>query len=1384
MKQKFTKRFRCWKSLCAAISVLICAQGFAANPEEEVITLDARHSKYECKPGEVIVKFKDSSPINISRKNGKFHSASNSEVDNLLRSIGVDEIEQLMPETGATAVGKKRKAFNGTDVVAKDLSQLYVVRLATTEPVNVFDVVNQFKELDEVEYAEPNYIVNTLETSPGITETPDDPMYELQYGISAINLDKLWPMPVISKEGPIIAILDTGVEIDHPDLKDNIWTNEKESEGSEGYDDDGNGYKDDIHGWDFINNSGEIYDYNGHGTHCAGIAAASGFNGTGIIGANPDARIMPVTVMQSNGTGDIATIIKGVDYATANGANIISMSIGGYASSIAYEQALGKAYQTAVIVAAAGNDGYCLNHKHPENGQPAPMPMFPAAYTFVLGVQASSNNGNLADFTNYDDNGPVFSEYSESQLYNYEITAPGVSITSTYPGGTYKALNGTSMATPLVAGALSRLLQTKEYTNWELLFGDLIHTVAPNGVLDIMATYKIEDKDRKPEIQIVGIEIVDEDGDGRPDAGEWVEFYPTFRNAWGSVSNVQFKISSNETVNNIFEIEEESGELGHSLSSYGKAKAEKPVKIKLNSNVADGRIIMLKLTATAEGLNPIEQEFEITAENGVEIGGMITQNTTLHPDVNYIVTTPIAVPKGVTLTIEPGTTLKFKDNTGLSISGELVCNGTKDNFITFTKADHSEGKIQPFTGIGNLELDKNGSPIYDEHGRSIYKYTNFSYCIFDGFNKRESYFNAYNIFFDNCILRNNDLWFSFTYYDGGTKAKNCNIYNNYWNYNSPSCYENNNDVNNFYRNVGHYYGAGPLVYPDSKDNKKYSYWKNSNILNNFGYSDNETITLQYESSNPDILHFDYPCYFGSSKETTVSKGIWDINDSYGFGLVELSNMLKKPSEEAHGIVWKVEVNGRDAQDEFDEMSPLGVGQHEFKVYFNRPMNTSTAPSISMGVRAPYTQIAIAEDGKWNEAGDIYTAKLTIKGNADYDGLNRIYVDGALDNENFPIPPENIRFNVYVSAAGSMSEGFIAEAGLGKVDLTWESSENEIDDVLGYNIYRYTVDEEGNESPSVQINQRLVDKTEFTDYDVVPGTTYLYYYKTLRTNMSENSPSKVVAATPLTASKGDANGSMKVDVADIVTEVAYITGGNPQPFIFEAADVNSDLDINVLDVVGTVNIINTPVNGANNSVIDELSTAYFTEENGTLYVECDQPVAGLEVRLNADRAKTEISKAGSFSGFEEIANWLNDNEYLYMIFSMSGKTIAPGKHAILNINDASVVDLVASNVNGAPLPVEFTSGTTGIEIVESTVDFRAYPNPADDIVNIDYTVPCNSKVFFVVNNLQGALVDKCSRLSPEGKNTLTMNLSGLPAGVYFIQMIIDGKTVNSFKVIKK
>lgn len=764
-----------YKGLTLAGALLILGAAPAiADDGYDVVKIDARQSQYDYRPNEVIVKFKDSSRAKVRPAASKSAAASGvSAVDEAFKALGVDRVEALMPLTGAETFPRKARSYSGREVEAPALSNAWLIGISAGHSVS--EAVEMLSAIADVDYAEPNYLLHALATDEA--DDINDPYYSLQYGIADINLYKLWGQPVISKEGPVIAIIDTGVDIMHPDLMENIWTNPAEKEGATGYDDDRNGYTDDLHGWDFVNQTGVIADYNGHGTHCAGIAAAVGRNGLGIIGANPNARIMPLTALQSNGTGDVATIIKAVDYAAANGAQVISMSLGTYSHSMAFEQALMRAYHKSVIVAAAGNDGWCLNHAHPDKGQISPAPMFPAAYTFILGVQASAQGGSLAGFSNYDDNGPVFTAYGEEQLYNYELTAPGAGIMSTYPNGQYKRLNGTSMATPLVAGALSRLLQAKEYDNREELFGDLINT-AKGGVLDIYAAYCITDKDRTPSLQIIGNRMADADGDGRADAGEVLEFYPTIRNGWGNASDIKLTIDCNETVNSFCEFLDTDADFGNALSSYGKGESANPLRLRINDNVVDGRICRLKLTASAPNAATVEQEFEITVENGVEIGGVIKEDMTLRAGVHYIVTSLLGVPEGVTLTIEPGAVIKFKPNTGLRVDGIAYAQGSIDSRIVFTMADNSQSSI----GL---------STIYFSNESIL------EFCEFNNLKLTNSNIGNRTVTgnFKNCIFCNNDI--DFLADNSSSSFKNSNIYNNDFTY-VGKCTNTNLILNNTY----------------------------------------------------------------------------------------------------------------------------------------------------------------------------------------------------------------------------------------------------------------------------------------------------------------------------------------------------------------------------------------------------------------------------------------------------------------------------------------------------------------------------------------------------------------------------------------------------------
>lgn len=1296
------KRFYIFFAILLSATMSMFAQ--SANNDDEVIKIDHQNMR-AYRQGEVIVKFKEDGAVQMAApRRARFATTQVSAVDQLFQTLGVDSVEELMPFTGKKILPRRVKAYNGRDVEPKNLGKLYRIKISASaaQQQSVHQVIEQLKSLDEVEYAEPNYLVYAMSSGAGDSATyVQEPLYSQQWGPAAINLPFLWNQPKVRTKRPVIAILDTGVDIEHPDLAANIWTNTAEANGVSNQDDDNNGFKDDIHGWDFINQTGTIRDFNGHGTHCAGIAAAVGDNGIGITGANPDALIMPVTIMQSDGTGDVATIIKGIDYAAANGADVISMSFGGYAYSIAEEQALGRAYATAILVAAAGNDIKCINpHDCLVNRKPANEngPTFPAALSFVLGVEASSQSG-LANFSNFDDDGPIYSEFGEEKLYNYELRAPGVNIMSTFPGGRYKSLNGTSMACPMVAGAISRLLQVKTdsaLVSKEVLFGDLIHS-RPNleGNINMQTVYNYSDANRKPSLSLVALQMKDSlgDNDGRYDAGETIALYPVFRNEWGMAQNIRYWMKlgfynqEGDWVDDdasLITFLTDTVDFQKPLSSYAKATAENPLLATISSDCVDGRRIHVTVFAVCDNItDTLKQMITLEVENGVEIGGMLYNDLTLFPNVQYIVTTNLAIPHGVTLTIKPGCTLQFKENVGISNAGNIVCVGTPDSLITLKAANDAV-----WSGI---------------HGDG-----EISYCYIDGI---YAYNQESNIVYDNCVISNcshlsGTIWANA---ENIIRIRKSNFVNNIVMHSIGNAVHSNIS-NNIYL-IGDYdYWIGQLLQNMSGANFV------GNQGRDFSLQNSKEFIIGYWSSFPEIIHTETPSYLGTSRQDIARKICFDLqNTTYTYASIDLSNMLTRPSSEAHGIVWKVVIDGYDAQDEFDMLPPLGVGTHTCQVYFNRAMDTQKIPYITYGVRPPYTQHAINENGSWSADSTIYTAEFTITGKTASDGLNRICVADAEDNEHFEIPLENMRFNMEIAAAGSMSTGLMATPGLGKVTLDWETDEEDFADLLGYNIYRWTndtirwedkwdFDKDGNwgyipagwRVDSTIINETLLDATDqqYIDYDVVPGKIYYYTIKQVTTSLSSYDLSNVVTATPLTAKKGDANGSMQVDVADVITEVNYIMCQNPQPFIFEAADVNNDSTINIFDVVGTINIIMHPETQTQAINTNE---AYYYIENGILYVESDVVLGGVQFTFEGEQETSVITPLEALAPFEKVGQWNSETQYMFMAYSMSGKTLGVGTNALLQVGDAELQSIVLSDVQGhnvaaRPIATRLDDGT--------------------------------------------------------------------------------------------
>lgn len=309
------------------------------------------------------------------------------------------------------------------------------------------------KALDSVKYVETNHYYHAFDYAQSYDADPEfykqwylsnqghnepvrvDRMSPLQGKVGCdISAPSAWEVSKGSKD-IVIAVVDTGVDYNHPELKDNIWTNLAELNGQEGVDDDGNGFIDDIHGYDFANNDGDPMDDNGHGTHCAGVIGAS-HNGDKIMGVLADVTIIPVKILDKKGYADTATSIKGVDYALKTPATVINCSWGGSDNSEILKELIAKAGERGVIlVAAAGNSRGRNNDIDPT---------FPASYKLDNVISVGAHNAQ-AYFSNFSTRGPK----------SIHIAAPGTNIISTWPNGKYKVASGTSMASPITAAAIA-----------------------------------------------------------------------------------------------------------------------------------------------------------------------------------------------------------------------------------------------------------------------------------------------------------------------------------------------------------------------------------------------------------------------------------------------------------------------------------------------------------------------------------------------------------------------------------------------------------------------------------------------------------------------------------------------------------------------------------------------------------------------------------------------------------------------------------------------------------------------------------------------------------------------------------------------------------------
>lgn len=276
-----------------------------------------------------------------------------------------------------------------------------------------------------------------------------------------IGATAAWGVGTGSRE-IIVAVIDTGIDLTHEDLAANAYTNHGEVAGN-GVDDDGNGFIDDVQGWNFEANTNNAMDDNRHGTHCSGTIGGVGDNGKGVAGVSWQVSLMPIKFLSAQGSGSLTAAVESIKYATKMHANVMSNSWGGGGYSKAMEDAIKEARDAGILfVAAAGNES---------NNNDA-RPTYPAGYQVenVLAVAAIDNKDALASFSNYG-----------ARLVH--IGAPGVRIWSSVPGNSYESLSGTSMACPHVAGASALLWSLNRGMSYADIKARLIATAEPTRAL-------------------------------------------------------------------------------------------------------------------------------------------------------------------------------------------------------------------------------------------------------------------------------------------------------------------------------------------------------------------------------------------------------------------------------------------------------------------------------------------------------------------------------------------------------------------------------------------------------------------------------------------------------------------------------------------------------------------------------------------------------------------------------------------------------------------------------------------------------------------------------------------------------------------------------------
>jgi len=480
----------------------------------------------------------------------------------------------------------QRAARAPQDAWVPDLENVVVLTLAPG--TSATQALLELRRSPDVVYAVPDVIVH-----PALV--PNDPYYTStgnfgqpfadQWAIQRIGAAQAWDVTTGS-DSLVIALVDTGVDLAHPDLAGRIWSNPGEIPGN-GIDDDGNGFVDDVNGWDFSTNTSHMSDGAGHGTSCAGIIAAATNNNLGMAGLTWRGKLMPVKGSDASGNGPISWTVQGMLYAAENGADIINLSVGNYGYQELWQDAADYCYAVAcVLVAACGNDGA------------DPISFAPAGMPHVVCVAATDRDDARASFSNY---GRVV-----------DISAPGQYVLALKAGGGYWFFAGTSAAAPVVTGSLALLIAA--HPTWTIpeLVGQLLATAddldatnpgyaARLGTGRVNVGAALTTTSGRHRLVMLRPELDDSaggNGSGRAEPGERVRLIDRFKHACGETAEASASLATSDPYVTLLT---DHVSLGSFSGWEERDNALSPFELQLAEGIPELHAISLTGTVSAPG---------------------------------------------------------------------------------------------------------------------------------------------------------------------------------------------------------------------------------------------------------------------------------------------------------------------------------------------------------------------------------------------------------------------------------------------------------------------------------------------------------------------------------------------------------------------------------------------------------------------------------------------------------------------------------------------------------------------------------------------------------------------------------------------------------------